>query len=79
MDEEDWSPEGVERLMRSIDSGLRKDPFEVEREAAARRQEQAKAERIAAALPGRLREQEQFLKRNVPDHLIDGRLVRRRE
>lgn len=79
MGEEDWSPEGVKRLMRSMDSSLRKDPLEVEREAAARRQEQAKAERIAAALPGRLREQEQFLKRNVPDDLIDGRLARRRE
>ncbi|MCW0021424.1 hypothetical protein [Rhizobium sp. BT-226] len=79
MSEENWSDEGIDRLMRAMESDLRKDPLEVEREAAARRQEQAKAERIAAALPGRLREQEWFLKRNVPDDLIDDRLARRRE
>lgn len=78
MSEENWSSAGIDRLMRTMEGNLRKDPLDAEQEAAARRREQAKADRIAAALPGRLRENEEFLKRNVPDDIINERLARRR-
>jgi hypothetical protein len=76
MSGEQLSLDDIRRTMRD---NLNKGPLDIQREQYERRLAQEEADRIAANIPNQLWGQQEFLRRNIPDALIDQRIDSRRK